>query len=182
MRSHPDMQLGVIWRQNVQNYAFPAQFLLTNSHERDAMQQSAAEHHAKLMTSVVPLITPKRILIAEDDIVAAHTLRLALSVDGHSVEIAPDGEEALALFEAHDHDVVITDFKLPKMDGLELAEAIKQRAPSRPVILITAYAETVQAQMGGVSNVDILLGKPVSLAKLQEAFQKVFSTPNLTGA
>ncbi len=79
------------------------------------------------------------------------------------------------MFEAGNYDVVITDFKLPKMDGLELAEAIKKRAPSRPVILITAYAESVKGALGAVSNVDVLLGKPVSLARLQEALQKVFS-------
>jgi len=133
------------------------------------------------MTSagLLPPIPPKRILIAEDDIVAAHTLRLALTVDGHFVDVAGDGEQALVLFETKDHDLVITDFRLPKMDGLELAEAIKQRAPSRPVILITAYAEAVQSGMGEVSNVDVLLGKPVSVAKLHEAFQKVFDPGSL---
>jgi len=131
------------------------------------------------MTTVrsLPPIPPKQILIAEDDIVAAHTLRLALTVDGHSVDVAGDGEQALLLFFGKGHDLVITDFRLPKMDGLELAEAIKQRSPATPVILITAYS--VQGGLGEVSNVDVLLGKPVSLAKLQEAFQKVFSTPAL---
>ena len=121
-----------------------------------------------------PRIFPKRILLVEDDPVAAHTLRLALSVDGHSVDVAGDAELGLQLFEAKNHDLVIADFKLPKMDGLELAEAIKRRAPSRPVILITAYAESIPSNMGQVSNVDVLLGKPVSMAKLQEALQKVF--------
>jgi len=132
-----------------------------------------------VMTTVrsLPPIPPKQILIAEDDIVAAHTLRLALTVDGHSVDVAGDGEQALLLFFGKGHDLVITDFRLPKMDGLELAEAIKQRSPATPVILITAYS--VQGGLGEVSNVDVLLGKPVSLAKLQEAFQKVFSTPAL---
>ncbi len=121
-------------------------------------------------------IPPKRILIVEDDPVAAHTLRLALSVDGHVVDIAGDGQQGLTMFETGAYDLVVTDFKLPKMDGLELAEAVKQRDPSRPVILITAYAEEVQ---GKVSNVDALIGKPVSLAKLQEAFGKVFINPYL---
>ncbi len=127
----------------------------------------------------LPPIPPKRILIVEDDIVAAHTLRLALTVEGHTVDIVADAEKGLEFFEANSYDVVITDFKLPKMDGLELAEAIKQRAPSRPVILITAYAETVEGR-GQVSNVDVLIGKPVSLAKLQEALRKVCLTPSAT--
>jgi CheY-like chemotaxis protein len=124
-------------------------------------------------TGPAPLI-PKRILIVEDDLVAGHTLRLALSVDHHVVDLAADSEEALSLFETNQYDLVIADFKLPRMDGLELAEIIKQNAPSVPVILLTAYAETVKAQMGGqVSNVDALLGKPVSLAELHEAMSRV---------
>lgn len=128
-------------------------------------------------TELLHKIAPKRVLIAEDDIVAAHTLRVALAVDGHSVDVAADGEQAWAMFGKKFHDVVITDFKLPKMDGLELAEAIKRLAPSRPVILITAYADTIGGQKGEVSNVDVLLDKPVSLAKLQQAFQRIFAAP-----
>jgi CheY-like chemotaxis protein len=128
------------------------------------------------MNAPAPLqpIPPKRILYAEDDLVAAHAVRLGLSVDGHTVDVAADGPQAVAMFETGAYDLVLTDFKLPGMDGLELAEVIKQRAPSRPVILITACAEEVQ---GPVSNVDALIRKPVSVAKLHEAFRKVFKTP-----
>ena len=106
---------------------------------------------------------------------SAHTLRLSLTVDGHEVDVAGSGEKAVTLFETKKYDLVITDFILPGMDGLELAEAIKQRAPSTPVMLITAYAESLPGAMGQVSNVDVLLSKPLSLGKLQEALQKVFS-------
>ncbi len=118
-----------------------------------------------------------RILLVEDDLVTAHSLCLALSVDGHTVDIATDGEQALTLFETTNHDVVITDFNLPNMDGLDLAAAIKQRAPSRPVILITAYSSMVQGPLGEVSNVDFLLSKPVSVSQLQQALRKLFAVP-----
>ena len=104
----------------------------------------------------------------------AQALRMALIVDGHHVETVDSGEQALAQFEAGGRDLVITDFKLPGMDGLELAEAIKKRDPSQPIILITAYAETV-SKMGTVSNVDVLLGKPFSLASLQQSLRKIFA-------
>jgi DNA-binding response OmpR family regulator len=106
-------------------------------------------------------ISPKRILLVEDDLLVAHTLRMVLVVDGHQVEIAGDAETALDMFDPARYDLVITDFSLPNKDGLELAVAIKNRGPSRPIILITAYAEAVNG-MGRVTNIDALLGKPIS--------------------
>jgi CheY-like chemotaxis protein len=121
-----------------------------------------------------PSITPKRILVAEDDPLVAHTLRMALTVDGHTVVVAPDGEQALAMFCSGGYDLVITDFKMGKMDGMELAEAIKKLSASTPVILITAYLEAIKTSMGQVSNVDVLLGKPFSVMHLQAALAKIF--------
>ena len=120
-------------------------------------------------------LSPRRILVAEDDALVAQTMRMALTVEGHSVQLARDGEEALALFRAGQYDLVITDFAMAKMDGLELAEAIKKLAPGKPVILITAHIESIKGSMGGVSNIDALMGKPFSMRELQAALQKVFA-------
>jgi CheY-like chemotaxis protein len=119
-------------------------------------------------------IPPKRILIVEDEPLVAHTLRLLLAADGHTLEIAGNGEQGLAMFEAAQPDLVITDFKMPKMDGLELAEAIKRRSPATPVILLTAYVEAIERRMGKVSHVDFLIGKPFSAAQLREGLNAVF--------
>ena len=119
-------------------------------------------------------LQPKRILLAEDDAMVAITLSRFLSALGHSVDVAEDAKQALANFERDKHALVITDFKMPQMDGLELAEAVKKRSPTTPVILITAYAETVQATGGVVSNVDIVLGKPCSVTQLSAALSKIF--------
>ncbi|HZR17871.1 MAG TPA: response regulator [Verrucomicrobiae bacterium] len=119
-------------------------------------------------------VPAKHILLAEDDPVVAHTLRMALAVDGHSVEIAEDGGQALDMFNLGKYDLVITDFRMPNMDGMELAEAIKTRSPATPVILITAYLEMIQRTGGRVSNVDVLLGKPCSVIELYNALRRVF--------
>jgi CheY-like chemotaxis protein len=118
----------------------------------------------------------KRILIAEDDPIVAETLRMALVVDGHAVETTEDGRHALATFDPDKHDLVITDFKMANMDGLELAQEIKKRSPSTPIILVTAYAEAIKGTGGTVSNVDIVLGKPWSVMELQGALQRIFPT------
>ena len=121
-------------------------------------------------------IAPKRILIVEDDLLVAHTIRMALTVDHHTVSVAESGEQALAAFRLGKHDLVITDFKMGEMDGLELAAAIKQDSPTTPVILITAHADSIRSEMGSVSNVDYLLGKPLSVLDLHAAISKLFPT------
>src|SRR5579862_1279100 len=126
-------------------------------------------------TGTRQLPPPKRILIAEDEPMVAHTLRMVLAVDGHAVELAEDGVQALAMFDKSKHDLVITDFKMSNMDGLELAEEIKKRSPTTPVILLTAYVEAIQGMGGHVSNVDFVLGKPCSVPQLQAALEKIFT-------
>src|SRR5215831_4591266 len=90
------------------------------------------------------LSSTKRILLAEDELMVAQTIRMALTVDDHAVEIAESGEKALALFNHAKYDLVIADFKMPGMDGLELAEAIKRVSPTTPVILLTAHLELIK--------------------------------------
>ena len=119
-------------------------------------------------------IPPKRILLVEDQLLVAHTVRMALVVDGHTVEIAQDGEQGLAMFKEGNHDLVIADFELPKVDGLELAQGIKATSPQIPIILITAHADEIKSTMGKVSNIDALLHKPFSVPDLYDALLKIF--------
>jgi CheY-like chemotaxis protein len=118
---------------------------------------------------------PKKILVADDDPVVATTIRMALSADHHEVDLARNGEEGLTKFYSGDHDLVITDFRMANMNGLEFAEVIKKLSPETPVILITAYLEEVEIKMGNVSNVDLLLSKPLSVTQLQAAIAKVLA-------
>ncbi|HEV2394364.1 MAG TPA: response regulator [Verrucomicrobiae bacterium] len=116
---------------------------------------------------------PRRILVVEDEALVAHTIRMALTVDGHTVDVVEDGEKALAAFNPELHDLVITDFRLPNMDGLEVAQAVKERCPGKPVILMTAHIEAISDRTGKVSNVDLLMGKPFSIRDLQQAIGKL---------
>ena len=125
-------------------------------------------------TSLRKRISPKRILVVEDEMLVAHTVRMALAVDGHTVEIAGDGEEAIAKFKEGNYDLVITDFELRKVDGLELAQAIKQVSPASPIILVTGHAEIIKSGMGKVSNIEALLSKPISISALYDAMGRIF--------
>jgi CheY-like chemotaxis protein len=70
-------------------------------------------------------------------------------------------------------DLVITDFEMPIMKGDELAAAIKARYPKQPVILITAYAEMLQASGNPLKGIDLMISKPFLLKNLREAIAKV---------
>jgi len=79
--------------------------------------------------------------VDDDDLVLMNTSAL-LEDMGHKVLRAASGAEALLLLRQHEHvDVVITDYAMPNMTGLELAEAVRGRRPQLPIILATGYAE-----------------------------------------
>jgi two-component system response regulator (stage 0 sporulation protein F) len=103
---------------------------------------------------------PKHILVVDDELSVRTTIRLVLSWEGYRVTEAPDGPAALELF-AHDHfDLVITDYQMPGMRGHELASRVKQRFPTRPVLMLTAYLGDALTDFRAV---DAFLHKPFDL-------------------
>jgi CheY-like chemotaxis protein len=115
----------------------------------------------------------KRILVVDDEPFVCDAVKMMLVFDGHEVQTAGSGKDALALFEAGKFDVVITDFAMPAMKGDELATLIKARAPQQPIVMITAYAEMLQASGNPLIGVDAVISKPFLLENLREAIAKV---------
>ena len=113
---------------------------------------------------------PLTILAVDDDALVLLNTSLMLEELGHTVHEATSGEEALGLLRQHRIDLVITDQSMPRMTGLQLAEAIEAEWPGLPVILATGYAELP----GGAHNTYPTLGKPfteIHLAKILDAVQ-----------
>jgi len=81
----------------------------------------------------------KRILVVDNEAKMRRILELALRNMGHEVAQAGDGEEALALLERESCDLVLTDLRMPRMDGIELLNALRARGDEVPVIVLTAY-------------------------------------------
>ena len=121
----------------------------------------------------------RRILVVDDEPFVCEAVRMMLAFDGHVVETASSGEDALAIFEREKFDLVITDFAMPSMKGDELAAAIKARNPNQPVVMITAYAEMLQNSASPMKGVDFLISKPFLLENLREAIAKTFSARHL---
>jgi CheY-like chemotaxis protein len=78
-----------------------------------------------------------RILIVDDDIAVQATIRLLLERAGHSVVVASDGQEGLAIFDAGDFDLLFLDIFMPGMHGLETTRLVHQRQPLVPIIVMS---------------------------------------------
>jgi two-component system, cell cycle sensor histidine kinase and response regulator CckA len=104
------------------------------------------------------------VLIVDDDTVIAKMAAEILGEVGHEVHIAHDGPTALALLEAHDIDVVLTDVVLGPVDGVELAESIAILRPRTVVIFMSGYG----AHARGPARDDPVLTKPFSPKQLRD--------------
>ncbi|MDD5309502.1 MAG: sigma-54 dependent transcriptional regulator [Deltaproteobacteria bacterium] len=82
---------------------------------------------------------PVQILVADDEPNLRKVLKATLERDGHEVHAVEDGAAALAVLEDHHIDIVITDLKMPKVDGLTLLRRVVEERPGLPVIMITAH-------------------------------------------
>lgn len=82
------------------------------------------------------------ILVVEDDRFAREQLSLLLSRFAARLSTAADGAQGLDVFKYERPDIVVTDINMPRLDGLDMAQAIKAMDPSTPVILVTAHSDT----------------------------------------
>jgi CheY-like chemotaxis protein len=111
-----------------------------------------------------------RILVVDDEPLVCESVAMLLAHDGHDVETASSGEEALFKQGSAQFDVVITDFAMPGMKGDQLSAMLKQRAPSLPVILLTAFPPPTRPV-----TIDLVLTKPFFLDTLREGLRHVLN-------
>ena len=115
----------------------------------------------------------QKILVVEDEPASLRILRYFLSSEGYETAGAKDGVEAMELLGQCRFDLVLSDIKMPRMDGVALARHILSTLPVTPVFLITAnMSECLEAvQKLGVP----CFSKPLSLDQLLSKIQKVLS-------
>jgi len=118
-------------------------------------------------------LASKKILVVDDEPFVCDAVKMMLAFDGHDVQTANSGKEALSFFEKGKFDLIITDFAMPVMKGDELAAAIEARAPEQPIVMITAYAEMLQTSGNPLTGVDSIISKPFLLEDLRAAMAKV---------
>jgi two-component system cell cycle response regulator CpdR len=112
-----------------------------------------------------------RILIAEDEDSVRELVVRALMTDGHETVECADGAMALERLtaEAGRFDLLLTDIKMPMMDGIALALAAARDWPALPILLMTGYADQRERASGLEAIVNSVLAKPFTLAELRFA-------------
>jgi len=122
----------------------------------------------------------KSILIAEDEEVLRQSLAELLSDEGYEVHQAGDGKEAYDLILKRPVDLVLTDIRMPKMDGTELLAKLQQTAPQTPVIIVTAYGTVESAVAAMRSGAHDYLLKPVNFDDVLLKVERAIQFSNLT--
>ena len=116
---------------------------------------------------------PVHALVVDDDSIQRELMGRYLEDDGHTVVTVGSGREALEQFHLGQFDLVITDRLMPEMDGTHLAQAIKQIAPKKPIILISGEYEPIEEQN---ADVDVTITKPVTLETFRQALVTVIGS------
>jgi DNA-binding response OmpR family regulator len=106
-----------------------------------------------------------RVLVVDDEPMVRDVLSRYLQRDGFEVDVAADGEAALARFEARRPDLVLLDLMLPRIDGVEVFRRIRTSGQS-PVIMLTARGETTDRVVGLGMGADDYVSKPFSPAEV----------------
>jgi len=112
------------------------------------------------------------ILIVDDEQSYRQLLSLVFEGDGHSIRTAMNGREALELLQAESADIVISDVKMPDMDGIGLLRAVRETLPDVGVILMTAFASVETAREAFKLGADDFIQKPFDVEELKLIVRK----------
>ena len=119
-------------------------------------------------------ITPAlRVLVVDDHPGIREIVSAYLAEDRHVVETAANAQEALEKFRSSEFDLVITDRAMPEVNGDQLAASIKELRPQKPVIMLTGFADLINATGGPSRHVDLVVSKPARLDDLRKAILEV---------
>jgi CheY-like chemotaxis protein len=121
-----------------------------------------------------------RVLVVDDDAGVCSSLRDVLREENCEVYTATGGLEALQVFQEHPVDVVVSDVVMPDMDGYDLYMELKERSPSTPVVLMTAYYYDKdhvikRSRLQGLESV--IFKKPIDPKRLKAILQQATHRP-----
>lgn len=116
-----------------------------------------------------------RIMVIDDEKIVGDMSKMALEQEGYTVETFLNAEPALARLKEEKFDVVVTDYKMKGIDGMETLKLIKVQYPEIKVIMITAFANldtAIEALRGDVHD---FFPKPVRIKELKASIQRALS-------
>lgn len=107
-----------------------------------------------------------RILLVDDDETIRSTMTAILEDEGYSVDIAPNGKEAIKKTQEQNYNLALLDIRLPDMEGVELLKLMKEPIPRMRKIMLTGFPSLQNAVEAVNKNADAYLIKPVDVDKL----------------
>jgi len=115
----------------------------------------------------------KRILIVDDEPLIIKGLKYSLESDGYETESAQDGEDAVNKFFAGQYDLVLLDVMLPKLDGIEVCQRIREKS-NVPIIMLTAKGDDMDKILGLEYGADDYMTKPFNILEVKARMKTIF--------
>ena len=123
-----------------------------------------------LAVRILRMSRKHRILVVDDEEMTRRNLEHVFQKDGYHVDTAASGVEALNLLEKSAYDVIVTDLKMEKVDGMDVLEQAKAKDPNTEVIIITGYA-TVKTAIEAMKKGSSILAKPLKLDEIRSTIK-----------
>ena len=117
-------------------------------------------------------MTQEKILVIDDEKATLKMFRLFLDVYGFDILTAESGEEGLIVFDREKPDIVLTDIKMPGMDGIEVLQEIKKRSPTTEVIVITGHGDMDLAIQALNLDAADFINKPIQRQSLEQGLSR----------
>jgi CheY-like chemotaxis protein len=117
-------------------------------------------------------VSPVHVLVVDDETLVREVIAEYLKADGHTVDVAANGQDGLEKFEKGNFDLVLVDRAMPGMNGDQVAAGIKSANPKVPVIMLTGFGAMMLAADEKPAGVDFVVGKPVTINDLRDVLAK----------
>lgn len=114
----------------------------------------------------------KKVLVVDDEKLIVKGIRFSLEQDGMEVECAYDGEEALRLATEHAYDMILLDLMLPKMDGFEVCQHIREFSDV-PIVMLTAKGDDMDKILGLEYGADDYITKPFNILEVKARIKAI---------
>jgi CheY-like chemotaxis protein len=121
------------------------------------------------------VITKKRILIIDDDQLSRDGVAEVLTDEGYEVAVAADGQEAITLLPSFQPDLVLTDLQMPRLNGIDILNHVRNVSPSIPVIIFTADITLDAKRKAERLGVQDYVNKPLDFADLLVRVARAYS-------
>jgi len=120
-----------------------------------------------------------KILVIDDERSIRNTLKDILGLEGHKVEVAEDGEQGFTMASGTKFDAVFCDIKMPKMDGMEVLDKLRENSPETPIVMISGHGDVDTAVESIKKGAFDYIQKPLDLNRLLVTLRNALDRSNL---